>query len=63
MERKRDGFVPIGDRPGLREPPRFLGLPPRSRFSVSARGIPRGGVSACGGEVFFVPLFQGGGSR
>jgi hypothetical protein len=31
--------------------PHFLELPPRSRFWVSARGIPRVGVSVCGGSV------------
>ena len=40
--------------------PHFLGLPPRSRFWVSARGIPRGGVSACGGGVFLYHFFRGG---
>ena len=40
--------------------PHFLGLPPRSRFWVSARGIPQGWVSACGGEVFLYHFFRGG---
>ena len=50
----------VRDRPGLREPPRFLGLPPRSRFWVSARGDPAGVGLCVRWRGFFVPLFQGG---
>ena len=50
----------VRDRPGLRGGAAFFGTPPRSRFWVSARGIPQGWVSACGGEVFLYHFFRGG---
>ena len=50
----------VRDRPGLRGRAAFFGTPPRSRFWVSARGIPQGWVSACGGEVFLYHFFRGG---
>ena len=44
---------------GLREPPRFFGLPPGPAFHGS-RGRSRVGGSLCAAAVFFyVPLFQG----
>ena len=40
--------------------PQKTGTPPPVRDLATARGIPRGGGSACGGGVFLYHFFRGG---